>query len=186
MLLRTESATSCPRCSRLGALRMSCRCYSCPGSSTRASCPLCAMSLRLVFQRGDASPCRAGDVLPLLVPPWELRACFVPAVRDVLAFGRSAGQRFSAQIAQVPATSCHCCSRPGSSARASRLLCTMPLRLVAWHGRRSSAQIMRVVGEVLGWLLLPQKLHGGVVSAVRDVVVCGQPARRCRSAARRG
>jgi hypothetical protein len=69
----------------------SCRCCSRPGSSARASCPLCAMRLRLLARRGAAPS--VGEVLLLLLPPWELRACVVPAVRDAPAFARSVAHR---------------------------------------------------------------------------------------------
>jgi hypothetical protein len=54
-----------------------------------------------------------------------------------LRFVTQWGNVFSAQIAQVPATSCHCCSRPGSSARAPCLLRVMFLCFITRRGNAS-------------------------------------------------
>jgi len=65
-----------------------------------ASCPLCAMHLCLVYLLAElTAPLSAGDalstqiigeVVSCLLPPRELRARVVPAVRDAAAFGGAA------------------------------------------------------------------------------------------------
>jgi hypothetical protein len=55
------------------------------------SCLLCAMCLCLLTWWG-ATP-SVGEVLLLLLPPWELHTCVVPAVRDAPAFACSVGRR---------------------------------------------------------------------------------------------
>jgi hypothetical protein len=94
----------------------------------------------------SAQIAQVGDVSPSVLPPWELHACIMPALRDVLALGLSAGQHFYAQTCRS-ARSCRCCSRPGSSTHASCVLCaiacvssvgvgdTSPCRSHRWSAR---------------------------------------------------
>ncbi|KAI0284110.1 hypothetical protein BC826DRAFT_973490 [Russula brevipes] len=112
-----------------------------------------------------------------------LRACVMPAVRDVLALGRSAGRHFSAQIAQLLRVCVVLAVRDalafGRSACRHVLLLLLPpwelracvvptvrdaLAFGRLEGRHFSAQITQV-DEVSPWPLPPWELHASIVPA---------------------
>jgi hypothetical protein len=146
-LLRAEPATSCPCCSR-------------PRSSVRASCPLCAMSLHLVAQRGNASPRRSrrcrrrlAIAAPALGDPCVCHAC---CARCSCVWSLGVGDAPPRRSCGWSARSCCGRSRPGSSTGASCPLCAMWLHVVNLSadveaplgvGDVLSAQIAQVVGE---------------------------------------
>jgi hypothetical protein len=85
----------------------------------------------------------------------------MPAVRDVLAFRRSVQRHFSAQIVQVPVTSC-CCS--------ARALCPELLTFVARSGQQVGQQVQRDFAVAAA--LSEARRQRGALDVFRDPHLC--------------
>jgi glutamate/tyrosine decarboxylase-like PLP-dependent enzyme len=85
----------------------------------------------------------------------------MPAVCDVLAFHRSAWRHFSAQIVQVPATSCRC---------SARALCPELLTFVARSSQQVRQQVQRNFA-VAAALSKARRRHGAL-DAFGDPHLC--------------
>jgi hypothetical protein len=130
------------------------------------------MSLCLVARQGNPTPHRASDVLPLLLLPWELCMCFVPAVRDVVAFGCLVGRRFSMQSQGHLALAAPTLGAP-CVLRAHCVQCP-------WIWLLSGATLLCAdragASNVFPLLLLPWEICACVMPAVRNALVFGHLA----------
>jgi hypothetical protein len=158
-----------------------------------------AVSLAIGGRRGDASP--VGEVLPLLLLPWELHACVVSVVCDAPTFARSVGRRLSGwrglavaapawelHTRVVPAVLAFAHSAQHFSGRRG-----LAIAVPAWELRvrrahvhdvlafaRSAWAMLLCADRAGGWrglaMAAPALGAPGVASIVRVVVACGQPA----------